>query len=62
MEYLINVANIFYFSAYTVRDILLLRILTVIGAIILILYFYYLPQPLMTAIYWNLVFTALNVY
>jgi len=62
MEYLINVANIFYLSAYTVRDILVLRILSVIGATILILYFYYLPQPLMTAIYWNLLFTALNLY
>lgn len=62
MEYLINSANILYLFSYTVRDILWLRILTVIAASILISYFYLLPQPLMTAIYWNLLFTTLNIF
>ena len=62
MEYLINSANVLYLASYTVRDILWLRILTVVAASILISYFYLLPQPLITAIYWNLLFTALNIY
>jgi hypothetical protein len=45
-----------------VRDILWLRILTVIAASCLIPYFYFQPVPLMTPIYWNLTFTALNSY
>jgi hypothetical protein len=31
-------------------------------SICLIPYFYFRPEPLMTPIYWNLVFTALNIY
>jgi CRP-like cAMP-binding protein len=45
-----------------VRDILWLRILTVVAAACLIPYFYFRPESLMTPIYWNLVFTALNIY
>lgn len=62
MEYFINIANILYLFSYLVRDILWLRILTVIAASCLIPYFYFRPDPLMTAIYWNLLFTVLNVY
>ncbi len=62
MEYFINIANILYLFSYLVRDILWLRILTVIAASCLIPYFYFRPEPLMTAIYWNLLFTALNFY
>jgi hypothetical protein len=62
MEYLINVANILYLFSYLVRDILWLRILTVIAAIFLITYFYTQPDPLFVAIYWNMLFTALNLF
>lgn len=62
MDYLINVANILYLFSYLVRDILWLRILTVIAAFFLILYFYSRPDPLMVAIYWNLLFTGLNIF
>jgi CRP-like cAMP-binding protein len=46
LELLINTANILYLFSYMVRDILWLRILTVI---------------VMTPIYWNMGFTALNL-
>ncbi len=62
MDYLINIANILYLFSYLVRDILWLRILTVIAAIILMIYYYNLPDPLFIAIYWNLVFTGLNIF
>src|SRR5262249_59731440 len=58
----IQAANVLSLFAFMVRDILWLRILAVVAAACLITYFYFRPEPLMTAIYWNLVFTALNVY
>lgn len=62
MDYLINIANILYLFSYLVRDILWLRILTVIAASFLVPYFYFRPEPLMVAIYWNLLFTCLNIF
>ena len=61
-ELLIHVANILYLFAFMVRDILWLRILTVVAASCLVPYFYFRPEPLMTPIYWNLAFTALNIF
>ena len=61
-ELLIHVANVLYLFAFMVRDILWLRILTVVAAACLIPYFYFQPEPLLTPIYWNLVFTALNIF
>ena len=62
MEPLIHIANVLYLTSYLMRDILWLRIFTVIAAGCLIMYLYFRPDPLMTAIYWNLVFTMLNLY
>lgn len=62
MEYFIHVANILYLFSYTMRDILWLRILTVAAACFLIPYFYFRPDPLIPAIFWNVVFTLLNIF
>ncbi len=62
VDLLIHTAKVLYLFAFMVRDILWLRILTVIAVACLIPYFYFRPEPLMTPIYWNLVFTALNLY
>ena len=61
-ELLIHAANVLYLLAFMVRDILWLRLLTVVAAACLVPYFYFQPIPLMTAIYWNLAFTALNLF
>ncbi len=61
-ELLIHGANILYLAAFMVRDILWLRILTVVASFCLVPYFYLRPEPLLTPIYWNLAFTALNVF
>jgi hypothetical protein len=58
----ITSANILYLVSYTVRDILWLRILTVVAALLLIPYYEMQPTPLTDAIYWNVVFIAINVY
>lgn len=62
MEGLIHSANLIYLVSYVMRDILWLRIFTVIAAACLILYFYFLPEPLLTPVYWNILFVALNIY
>ena len=62
MEVLIHTANVIYLVSYLMRDILWLRIFTVIAAACLILYFYYLPEPLLTPVYWNTLFLALNIF
>lgn len=62
MEYLINIANVLYLLSCFVRDMLWLRILTVIAASCLTVYFRFGPEPLMVVVYWNLFFIALNVY
>jgi len=61
-ELLIHAANVLYLLAFMVRDILWLRILTVVAAVCLVPYFYFRPEPLLTPIYWNLAFTALNIF
>ena len=61
-ELLIHAANVLYLFAFMVRDILWLRILTVVAAAFLIPYFYYRPEPLLAPIYWNLAFTVLNIF
>jgi hypothetical protein len=58
----INAANVLYVAFYSVRDILLLRILTVVGALLLIPYYVMQPSPLMAPIIWSLVFIAINAY
>ncbi len=62
MEALIHSANVIYLVSYVMRDILWLRIFTVIAATCLILYFYFLPEPLLTPVYWNLLFITLNIF
>ena len=62
MDILICVANGLYLLSYVMKDILRLRILTVVAASFLVVYFYIQPIPLMTAIYWNLFFIVLNLY
>jgi hypothetical protein len=59
---MVHAANVFYLFAFMVRDILWLRVLTVVASFCLIAYFYFQPAPLVTPIYWNVIFTALNVY
>ena len=61
MDILVYTANILYLIAYLVEDILHLRLLTIVAACCLVTYFYSQAEPLMTVVYWNLFFVALNV-
>ena len=61
LDVLLSVANIIYLLSYSVRDILWLRILTVVGASLLLPFYYFQPEPLWAPIAWNLVFISINV-
>ena len=61
MEALVYAANILYLLSYMVRDILQLRLLTIVAACCLVTYFYNQAEPLMTVVCWNVFFVALNV-
>jgi hypothetical protein len=60
MESLVYAANILYLLSYFVRDILLLRMFTIVAACCLVTYFYNQAEPFMTVVYWNSFFVALN--
>ena len=62
MNILADIANFTYLTAYSVRDVLLLRILSVCGGGLLLPYYYYQAVPLWVAIYWGLAFIALNLF
>ena len=61
MEMLVYFANCLYLVSYLVQDMLRLRLLTLIAATCLMIYFYVQPEPLWTVVCWNLVFIALNM-
>ncbi|MCG8543471.1 MAG: popeye domain-containing protein, partial [Alphaproteobacteria bacterium] len=62
LDVLVNVANVVYLVSYSVRDILWLRIMTVLGALLLLPYYYLQASPLWAPMGWNLVFMAINVF
>lgn len=62
MEYLIHVANVLYLFSYLVRDILWLRVLTVVAAVTLCLWTYTQIMSPWAPIAWNAVFIAINAY
>lgn len=62
LDLLVNAANIFYLISYSVRDIFWLRVLSVVGALILLPYYYLQSVPLWAPIGWNLFFTGINVF
>jgi Popeye protein conserved region len=61
MNYWIHVANVLYLASYLVKDILWLRVLTVVAGVLLIPYYFMQPMPLWPAIAWSGVFLAVNV-
>ncbi len=61
VEYIIHFANVLYLVSYLVKDILWLRILTVVAIFCLLPYYYFQPQPLMAAIAWNIGFAVINI-
>jgi hypothetical protein len=62
LDYFIHAANILLLLAYSVRDILWLRVLAVTSSLAAIPYFLLQPTPLWAAFGWSVLFTAINVF
>lgn len=62
LDYCIHAANIMLLAAYSVRDILWLRIFAVASSVIAIPYFLFQPTPLWAAFGWSVLFTAINLF
>lgn len=58
----LNISNVLYLVSYSVRDILWLRILTVVAATLLVPYYAMQHPPLRAAIAWSGVFILINFY
>ncbi|HEY6970686.1 MAG TPA: cyclic nucleotide-binding domain-containing protein, partial [Candidatus Angelobacter sp.] len=61
-NYFIHGANILLFVAYSVHDILWLRLLAVASALMAMPYFILQPTPLWTPLAWSAVFAAINMF
>jgi hypothetical protein len=60
-EYWIHGANFLYLASYLVRDILALRVLTVVAGLTLLPFYIVRPEPIWVAVAWNAVFIGINV-
>lgn len=62
MAYLLHVANVLYLLSYLVKDILWLRLLTVVAGLLLMTWAFLQPEPLWASLAWNALFLVINVY
>lgn len=59
----IHLANILFLLSYLVRDIFLLRILTLVAGFMLLPYYFFVENgPLSEPIIWSIVFSCVNIY
>ncbi len=61
-SYFLHAANILLLVAYSVRDILWLRLFAVAASLIALPYFILQPEPLWAPIIWSSVFAAINSF
>jgi hypothetical protein len=59
-DYFIHGANVLLLLAYSVRDILWLRLFALASSLIAIPYFFLQPTPLWAALGWSTLFVAIN--
>ena len=62
LDYFIHAANILLLGAYSVRDILWLRVLAVASSLAAIPYFLLQPTPLWAAFGWSVLFVGINIF
>lgn len=60
MQHLVHLANILYLLSYNVRDIMLLRVITILAMLLMVPYFLSFEPALWAGIGWNTVFLAIN--
>jgi hypothetical protein len=57
---LVNFSNIVFLAAYSVRNVLTLRILAIVGEGMILPYYYYQDDKLWPPIYWGVAFMIVN--
>jgi CRP-like cAMP-binding protein len=62
MAYLIHAANVLYLLSYLVKDILWLRLLSILGGMLLMITYVSAVPPLFTPLAWGAVFAGINGY
>ena len=62
LDYFIHAANILLLAAYSVSDILWLRLFAVASSVAAIPYFLFQPTPLWAAFGWSVLFTGINIF
>src|SRR5690242_9079748 len=57
---LVNLSNLVFIVAFSVRGVLPLRILSIASSIIILPYYYLQREPLWPPIFWSLIFVLIN--
>jgi CRP-like cAMP-binding protein len=57
---LVNISNIVFLAAYSVRDVLWLRLLAIVGEILTLPYYYFQNEKLWPPIFWGVAFIMVN--
>jgi Popeye-like protein len=60
LNFLDNLANLIFVSAYWVKDILWLRLLAIVGSLVVIPYYLLQNKPLWTPMMWSCVFISIH--
>jgi hypothetical protein len=55
-----DVANVIFIGAYWVEDILLLRLISIVGSLVVIPYYLLQAEPLWTPMMWSCVFIVIH--
>lgn len=61
-DYFIHAANVLLLLAYSVRDILWLRLFALASSLIAMPYFVFQPTPLWAALSWSVLFAVINLF
>lgn len=61
LTFFLNASNVVYLVSYVVRDILWLRLLTIVGGLLGGAYFAFGPEPAWNAVGWVGLFTLINI-
>ena len=61
-DLLLNIANVCVLASFSVRDILKLRALSILGGLFFIAYFLTSAPPNVTGIAWNTLFGLFNLF
>src|SRR5271166_4051833 len=57
---LVNLSNLVFLLAFSVRSVLILRILSVASYLLVLPYYYFQSQPLWPPIFWGVAFVLVN--